>query len=170
MALVEVLILLAVVVFLFYKWSVSKYHIFRDQGIPHDQPTPLIDTKIFMGKSSFIKFIIDRYQAFKSRWVYRQMFYLFDYNINSDKKYICNYLYFSLFVNDTTPARKSAPVPPLDESNINIFFFRHYCISVKLFPQLKFDLHLIHNVFILLQHVLDLLTERLFLTPKTNRN
>ncbi|XP_018782671.1 PREDICTED: probable cytochrome P450 9h1 isoform X1 [Bactrocera latifrons] len=73
MALVEVLILLTLVVFLFYKWSVSKYYTFRDRGIPHDQPTPLIgnlDTKIFLGKSSFIKFIIERYQAYKISKIY----------------------------------------------------------------------------------------------------
>ncbi|XP_028901191.1 probable cytochrome P450 9h1 [Zeugodacus cucurbitae] len=73
MALVEVLILLAVAVFLFYKWSVSKYHILSDRGIPHEKPTPLIgniNTKILLGKSSFLKFIIGRYQAYKNSKIY----------------------------------------------------------------------------------------------------
>ncbi|XP_053965013.1 probable cytochrome P450 9h1 isoform X1 [Anastrepha ludens] len=73
MAYIEVLVLFALVLFLLYKWSVSKYHILHDRGIPHDKPIPLLGNlglDVLLGKSSFMKFIINRYQTYKTSKVY----------------------------------------------------------------------------------------------------
>ncbi|CAD6998586.1 unnamed protein product [Ceratitis capitata] len=73
MAYIEIIILSAVALFSLYKWSVSNYHILRDRGIPHHKPTALIgnfNMNVLLGKSSFMKFIIDNYSDFKSRKIY----------------------------------------------------------------------------------------------------
>lgn len=73
MAYIEIIILSAVALFSLYKWSVSNYHILRDRGIPHHKPTALIgnfNMNVLLGKSSFMKFIIDNYSDFKSRFVH----------------------------------------------------------------------------------------------------
>lgn len=70
--------LLIVVIVLIYKWSVAKYDTFRERGIAHDTPKPLmgnLSIQEFLGSVPGLKKQIDDHLRFQDSKVYGQYFF-----------------------------------------------------------------------------------------------
>ncbi|KAH8401474.1 hypothetical protein KR009_005747, partial [Drosophila setifemur] len=73
MVFVELLIFLAFVGLLLYKWSVYTFGYFTKRGVAHEKPVPLLGNipwSVMMGANSYVKLSIDQHLRLKENKVY----------------------------------------------------------------------------------------------------